>query len=407
MTTETAIIQSPARDTSLAFPPDKVELLKRTICKGATDDELELFLHVSKRTGLDPFARQIHAVKRWQDGREVMTVQTGIDGYRLIAERSDRYMPGREATFEYDEAGLIVSATAYVKKLDKQGQWHEISASARFEEYCGRKKDGTPNSMWNTKPHIMLAKCAEALVLRKAFPAELSGIYTREEMDQADVEAPQASKAPASGKRQVVNEQTGEVQDEEQPDLTNDMVFMGAWHDTLKGRGWTLPEAEAALKGKLDAEKLSLQQVNLVTRRALLVKADAGKFDTFRDAIRAKAKQQQEQGGGESKSETKTEQKSEPAKEKTTQAAPVKPADAEKEVESYEQFLRLAREAAADQVEDDVFERGIGQALMRVSKKGKGETTSKPWRAAQLAAIRAGAFDWKSGAINQVANAIA
>lgn len=164
---------------------NKIELLKRTICKGATNDELELFIHACQRTGLDPFMKQIYSVKRWVDGRDVMTVQTGIDGYRLIAERSGRYMPGRECTFSYDDSKNLISATSYVKKMDSSNQWHEVAHTVYWSEYCCKKKDGSLTGMWATKPHIMLSKCAESACLRKAFPADLSGVYTSEEMEQA------------------------------------------------------------------------------------------------------------------------------------------------------------------------------------------------------------------------------
>lgn len=166
---------------------EKIDLLKRTICKGASNDELELFIHACNRTQLDPFMRQIHAVKRFQEGKEVMTIQTGIDGYRLIAERTGKYMPGKECTYTYKD-GKVFSATAYVKKLGADNQWHEIGHTVYWEEYAAKKKDGTFTAMWRDKPHVMLGKCAEAGVLRKAFPAEVSGVYTKEELEHADVE---------------------------------------------------------------------------------------------------------------------------------------------------------------------------------------------------------------------------
>jgi phage recombination protein Bet len=165
----------------------KKELLKRTIFKGATDDELELFSMVCKRTGLDPFMKQIHPVPRWDTklGKNVVTMQTSIDGFRLIAERTGNYCPGRESTFVYDENNRMVSATAYVKKMTKDGTWHEIAATAYYQEYVQKNKDGKPLKFWEQMPHVMLAKCAESLALRKCFPAELSGIYTNDEMSQA------------------------------------------------------------------------------------------------------------------------------------------------------------------------------------------------------------------------------
>lgn len=166
---------------------EQVKLVKDTVCRGATDNELALFLYTAKQTGLDPLRRQIHAVKRWdsQLNREVMSIQTGIDGYRLLAERTGAYAPGPEPTFKYDSDGKVISATAYVKKL-VAGQWFDVGATALYSEYVGRKKDGSPNQFWATKPHVMLGKCAEALALRRAFPDALAGVYSDDEMQQAE-----------------------------------------------------------------------------------------------------------------------------------------------------------------------------------------------------------------------------
>lgn len=166
---------------------EQINLLKRTIAKGVSDDELKLFMHIANRTKLDPFARQIYAVKRWNSdvGGYVMVPQTGIDGYRLIAERTGNYAPGKDTSYEYGPDGKIISATAYIQK--KVGdQWFEVAGTARLEEYQVKKKDGTPTAMWLDKPHVMLGKCAEALALRRAFPAELSGVYVEEEIGGGD-----------------------------------------------------------------------------------------------------------------------------------------------------------------------------------------------------------------------------
>lgn len=164
-------------NASFGMDDGKIDLLKRTICKDATNSEMELFIHACKRTGLDPFMRQIYFVK--MGGQ--MTIQTGIDGYRLIAERSGKYMPGKEPTFTYDSSGRLFSATSYVKKLGPDNSWHEIAATSIFSEYKGK------GPLWESKPHVMLAKCSEVICLRKAFPADLSGIYTKEEMEQAEL----------------------------------------------------------------------------------------------------------------------------------------------------------------------------------------------------------------------------
>lgn len=189
MTAQTALavtnIQALAKE--FEFKESFVQTVKDVFAKGADDNELRLFLQTAKRTNLDPFARQIYCIKRWDSAlqKEVMSAQVSIDGFRLIADRSGAYVPSKEPTFNFDKNGNLESATAYIKKF-VGGVWHEISATAFYSEYVQTKKDKTPTSMWLKMPRLMLAKCAESLVLRKAFPAELSGLYTPEEMGIAE-----------------------------------------------------------------------------------------------------------------------------------------------------------------------------------------------------------------------------
>lgn len=192
---ETTAMVPASVDASKYFSPDQVGLIKSQIAKGCTDDELKLFLYQAARTGLDPLSRQIYAIRRkqWDSDANAkvdkMSIQTGIDGFRLVADRTNRYAPGKDNVYEYDDEKRLVKATATVMKL-VGGTWHPVEASAFFWEYAQVNAKGELTAMWKDKPHIMLGKCAEALALRKAFPAELSGIYTSDEMAQADNPAP-------------------------------------------------------------------------------------------------------------------------------------------------------------------------------------------------------------------------
>lgn len=184
------IMKNESRDLANpgAFTSDQLDIIKNIFCKDLSDDEFKVFLYTCYRTGLDPFAKQIYPVKRWDSklNRNTMVIQTGIDGYRLIADRTGHYCPGPEPTIQYDEKGNVVSATAYVKKQTKDGTWHVVPATAYYSEYVQTTKDGRPTGMWQKMPRSQTAKCAEALAIRKCWPADFSGIYTKDEMDQAD-----------------------------------------------------------------------------------------------------------------------------------------------------------------------------------------------------------------------------
>jgi phage recombination protein Bet len=180
----------------------KIELIKKTVAKGATDDELQLFFHQAKKTGLDPLARQIYFVKRQGSG----TIQTAIDGYRLIADRTGKYAGNDDYEFD-DPEKQPKWAKARVWKM-VEGQRCPFEATARWSQYYPGDAQGWA---WKKMPHVMLGKCAEALALRKAFPAELSGIYTNEEMAQAgDLQgAPEPTKCEQCG-NEIVGGKWGE-----------------------------------------------------------------------------------------------------------------------------------------------------------------------------------------------------
>jgi len=168
-----------------AFTSNQLAVLKQLGVDNASQADLAVFFHQCKRTGLDPFTKQIYMIGRWdsRSSSTKQTIQVGIDGCRLVADRSGAYLGSDESWQEVD--GKLVSATVTVRKL-VGGQVGTFTAVARFDEYAQYKKDGKLMGLWATMPHRMLAKCAEALALRKAFPQDLSGLYTTEEMSQSD-----------------------------------------------------------------------------------------------------------------------------------------------------------------------------------------------------------------------------
>jgi phage recombination protein Bet len=167
----------------------QIELLKNTIAKGCSKDELDLFIQVCNRTGLDPFSRQIYIMrKKDKDGNYGVQFLSSIDGFRVIAERSGKY-EGQIGPEWCGKDGKWVDVwlsqeppSAARVGVYKTGFKEALYGVARFESYAQKSSDGKLLFNWAKMPDLMIAKCAESLALRKAFPMDLSGLYTTEEM---------------------------------------------------------------------------------------------------------------------------------------------------------------------------------------------------------------------------------
>jgi phage recombination protein Bet len=191
----TAVALRPTASAPQVATKEQIDLLKQTIAKGCNDTEFSLFMELCRAKRLDPFAKHIQPVKRWDPDSQSMglTFQTGIDGFRLIAERTGKYR-GQDGPYWCGEDGIWFDV--WVKQeppvaarvgVFREGFDRPIYAVAHYAEYIQTKKDGKPNSMWAKMACNQLAKCAESLAIRKAFPEDLAGLYTPDEMKQADL----------------------------------------------------------------------------------------------------------------------------------------------------------------------------------------------------------------------------
>jgi phage recombination protein Bet len=201
-----AVREQPAAGALAIWNREELDVIKALICPGASDAELSLFGKVCQRTGLDPFARQIYGIMRSQnvkqpDGSwkyvEKLSIQTSIDGFRLAAERTGHYggqvgpqWCGPDGTWrdvwladDYPSAARVG-----VIRTDWKDPLWAVATWKSYVQTSGKGNDVKPTRMWASMPDVMLAKVAEALALRRAFPQELSGLYTGDEMAQADRE---------------------------------------------------------------------------------------------------------------------------------------------------------------------------------------------------------------------------
>lgn len=167
------------------FTSQEVDMIRGMCPPNVPERDFRNFLYFCKKFKLDPIQKQAYLVPRGKKDNLKWSAEASIDGLRLNAERTGCYAPGRAATWELDSNGHPVTSTAYIMKL-VGNTWLEVSHTVFYDEFVQTSYDKNgkpvPNHFWSRMPRQMLAKVAEAFCLRKAFPNELGGMYTPEEM---------------------------------------------------------------------------------------------------------------------------------------------------------------------------------------------------------------------------------
>jgi phage recombination protein Bet len=180
----------------LEFTPEQRKMIRDSFLNGATESEAAVLMEFARLRRLNPILRQVHFVKRYdsQKRTEVWATQVGIDGFRAIAERTGLYDGQDEPEFIYAADDKLHKRPIFCRVRIYRKDWSRPAIGvAHFEEFAQFYRDKQTQqwkltNMWESKPHVMLAKCAEAAAHRKAFPEDTGGLYEEAELgDEREV----------------------------------------------------------------------------------------------------------------------------------------------------------------------------------------------------------------------------
>lgn len=186
------IVETTNQIQSFGYNQDQVNLIKNTVAKGATNDELQLFLYLSNQYNLDPFKKEIWCVK--YDSKSAANIMTSRDGYLKYAQLNEEFkglisFVVREGdVFEIDAADYKITHKFGAKRGPILGAWARCDREGKspfiaYVEFSEYKKN---TSIWSNYPSAMIQKVAEVFVLKRAFG--INGLVTKEEIDAGEAQ---------------------------------------------------------------------------------------------------------------------------------------------------------------------------------------------------------------------------
>lgn len=162
-----------------------------------TFQEVAMFMNLCKFSGLNPWLKEAYCIKY---GSEPATMVVGKEAFQKRAESHPAYDGAEAGIIVFDpESGEIIYRKGTMKLPDEEiiggyaevwrkDRTHSTRIEVSFDEYAGKKKDGTLNGQWSKKPATMIRKVALVQALRETFPATFGGMYTAEEQGQIETE---------------------------------------------------------------------------------------------------------------------------------------------------------------------------------------------------------------------------
>ena len=191
---ETAIVEYESNGEVVKISPNTVRKYLVSGDGNVTDEEVMMFMSLCRYQHLNPFLKEAYLIKF---GSSPATIVTGKDVFTKRARRNKDYAGKQAGIIVLNEETNVITereGTFYLPNEKIVGGWAKVFikgytepeyVAVSFDEYAGKKKDGSLNSNWSSRPGTMIRKVALVQALREAFPEDFNGMYAPEEMGNA------------------------------------------------------------------------------------------------------------------------------------------------------------------------------------------------------------------------------